>query len=122
TPLLRASELTTVGQTSAAQLLFFAYFAQRYGVGTLLNMALQNGDGADAVNAALAAKGITDPATGADVSAVDAFADFVMANALNARIGDGRYLHSFVQLQPGVTAEVATADDPFNLALQDQTV
>ncbi|MFN8451346.1 MAG: immune inhibitor A [Anaerolineae bacterium] len=101
TPLIQPPTLTSQTQTLAEQQLFAAYLIQRYGRQTYLDLFLQAGSGITPIDAVLAKNNISDPVSGAPVTGRDAFADFVMANALNLAFGDGRYYHDAIQLPQG---------------------
>ncbi len=98
TSLLQTPSLTTQAQVVGGQQLFLAYLLQRYGDDPYTNLFLQTGDGIAPVDAALAAAEISDPASGAPVTGRDAFADFVLANALNTPFGDGRYVQGIIEI------------------------
>jgi len=117
TPLNRLPTASSANAALAAQQLFLGYTIQRYGAGTFSDLYLQPGDGLSAFDAVLARHGATDLVTGAPVTARDEFADFVMANALNAYMGDGRYLHTSVQLDRQQHAAAVPLQDQFNLDL-----
>jgi hypothetical protein len=78
-----------------AAMLFLAYFLDRFGEDATKALLAQPLNGMRAVDAVLAARGLTDPETGALLTANDVFADWVIANYLNdARAGDGRFVYS----------------------------
>jgi len=110
TPLLRPASLTTRPQTLGAQLLFLSYLTQRFGERTVLDLFSAEGDGMEPLNVTLAALDITDPLTGATVTADEAFADFVMTNGLNGAFGDGRFVHRVAQLDRGQAAIAITLE------------
>jgi len=101
TTFLRPSTFANRGAVNAAQQMFLGYLVQQYGAETFRTLFLAPGLGLSAVEAALAAGNFTDPTTGAPVTARDLFADFVVANVINAPIGDGRYVHSVTTLAQG---------------------
>ncbi len=108
TSLLTPATLTTRSQTLGAQLLFLTYLTQRYGDRAVLDLFASQGDGMGPLDTTLAALDITDPLTGATVSADEAFADFVVTNGLNGVFGDGRFLHRIARLNRGQTASAQT--------------
>lgn len=78
-----------------AAMLFLAYFLDRFGEEATQALLAEPLNGMRAVDAVLAARGLTDPATGAPLTAADVFADWVIANYLNdARAADGRFVYS----------------------------
>lgn len=104
TPLTQLPALTNRAAATGAQGLFLSYFIQRYGPAAFADLALEPGAGLAALDAVLARRGLVDPATGAPVTARDAFADFVITNLVNAFFGDGRYLHRRTELRFGQVA------------------
>ncbi|MFN8562635.1 MAG: immune inhibitor A [Anaerolineae bacterium] len=66
----------------------------------------------------LAKNNISDPVSGAPVTGRDAFADFVMANALNLAFGDGRYYHDAIQLPQGQVVASTALTSPAELTGQ----
>ena len=112
TPLIQPPTLTTQSQTVGEQQLFFAYLLQRYGDGIYTDLFLQEGEGAAPLDAVLAEREITDPATGAPVTGRDAFADFVVTNVLNLPFGDGRYVQNILELPQRVPANALTLSTP----------
>lgn len=104
TMLLHPSTLTTRSPALGAQLLFLSYLEQRYGAAVMQRLYRGQGNGMAAVDAALAAAEVVDPATGAPVTAEMVFADFVLTNAINRAFGDGRYVYRAVQLSPAQLA------------------
>jgi hypothetical protein len=114
TSILRLPALTNRAQTISGQQLFLNYFVQRYGNQAYRDLFLQPGDGIAPVDAALLKNEIVDPGSGAEVSGLDAFADFVMANVINFPIGDGRYVHLRTPLeesQRALTTAISDLDD-----------
>jgi len=98
TMLLHPATLTTRSTARGMQLLFLAYLEQRYGVDVVRRLFLEQGPGMTAVDRALAAANIVDPLSGETVTGEMAFADFVLANAVNRPFGDGRYAYRLIQL------------------------
>lgn len=113
--------LTGTGAEFGAQQLFLRYVLQRFGFEVFRELFTGSGNGLEALDEALAARNITDLVTGEPITARDVFADFVMANALNSDLGDGRYKH----VEPaadGLMAAVLTAEDQFDFDLSNQAV
>ncbi len=104
TPLLQLPDPTSSAATLGAQQLFINYFVQRYSIAPYTDLFLQPGSGVTPIDAALTAHHVTDPVSGAPVTARDAFADFVIANAVNTTIGDWRYIHRTLPLPQGQSA------------------
>ncbi|MCS6910824.1 MAG: hypothetical protein NZM11_09715, partial [Anaerolineales bacterium] len=78
-----------------AAMMFMTYFLDRFGEEATKALLAEPLNGMRAVDAVLAARGLTDPATGAPLTANDVFADWVIANYLNdARVADGRFVYS----------------------------
>lgn len=98
TSLIQQPTLTTLAQAIGEQQLFLAYLLQRYGDNVYTDLFMQTGEGVSALDTVLAQRNIIDSATGAPVTARDAFADFVLTNILNIPFGDARYAHSVLQL------------------------
>ncbi len=89
-------QLNTWGEDSTphygAGFLFMAYFLDRFGDAATQALVNDQANGLRAVDEVLAAQAITDPASGAPVTAVDVFADWVIANYLgDPDVADGRY-------------------------------
>jgi hypothetical protein len=82
----------------------------------------QPGDGMAPFDTVLARSEISDLATGTPVTSRDLFADFVMANALNLGIGDGRYMHTATRLEQQQIAAGNVLQNRFDVDLPDQTV
>lgn len=121
TPLTRLPGLASTGAEFGVQQLFLRYVLQRFGFQVFRDLFTGSGSGLAALDQALAARNITDLVTGDPVTARDVFADFVMANALNRDVGDGRYLH----VEPaarGLAVSVLTAEDQFEFDLPDLPV
>jgi len=94
-PLTISPTQVVSGPINAGQQLFLFYLRQRFGLFMLNDLYTHPGDRLAAIDAVLAANNIIDPITGDVITARDVFADFVMANAVNDFIGDGRYQHLF---------------------------
>ena len=122
TPLNRTPQALTAAATLAGQQLFLNYTAQRFGAQVLQDIVTQPGEGMSAIDAVLAQHQINDLVTGAPVTSRDLFADFVMANALNLRIGDGRFVHTLTELEEQQIASGVLLEDQFEVDLPQQTV
>ncbi len=85
--LTRSSTLESQPITQIGQQVFLSYLQSRYGV--MMDAYTTTSQGMDALDELLTEQ--IDFATGAVVTGNDAFADFVMASALNLPFGDGRY-------------------------------
>ncbi len=111
--------------TQGAQQLFSQYLIQRYGVGVVRSLLIEPGSGLAPLDAALADNHISDPVSGAPVTGVDAFSDFVMANLASLIVttpfGDGRYSYDANTL-PDVPPQATILRDQFDTTLDDQTV
>ena len=89
-------QLNTWGEDSTphygAGFLFMAYFLDRFGDAATQALVNDQANGLRAVDDVLAAQNISDPATGAPITAVDVFADWVITNYLgDPDVADGRY-------------------------------
>jgi hypothetical protein len=93
---IRASTFANRAATNGAQGLFLSYLTQRYGGDVYRDLFLAEGQGWTPVDTVLARRGIIDPVTALPVTALDVFADFTVANLVNAGFGDGRYQHTAV--------------------------
>src|SRR5262245_63806598 len=100
TPFDHPSLAITATSTLAGQQLFLNYTVQRVGGEVFQNLTTQPGEGLTPFDAMLSHFGVTDLASGAPVTARDLFADFVIANAINSPIGDGRFVHTLTELDP----------------------
>ncbi len=122
TPFHHATLAVTPVSVVAGQQLFINYLTQRVGFDVLQTMTTQPGEGVAAIDTALAQFGVTDLATGTQVTARDLFADFVIANAINSPMGDGRFVHRATQLEAQQRAAVVAIEDQFQADLPQQTV
>lgn len=122
TGLLRQAAFTDRAAVTGGQQLFLSYLSQRYGASVILSLFTMPGEGIAPINAALAFVNATDAATLAPVTGRDLFADFVIANAVNALFGDGRHAHTSAQLTTGQLAAVTSITNLRDAALQDETV
>lgn len=93
-PLFALPSITGRLAVTGGQQLFLAYLSQRFGADFVRDLWPRPGDGIAPVEAALAAEDVTDLVTGAPIDLNTVFADFVIANLINAPIGDGRYQHT----------------------------
>ncbi len=95
---IRASTFANRAAVNGAQGLFLSYLTQRCGGDVYRDLFLAEGDGWTPVDTVLARRGIIDPVSTLPVTALDVFADFTVANLVNAGFGDGRYRHTAVTL------------------------
>ena len=94
-----------------AGFLFMAYFLDRFGEEATQALVADPANGFRAVENALQAQGITDPATGQPVTAVDVFADWVIANYLgDPDVADGRYEYHLYPDAPTVERPTEAID------------
>jgi hypothetical protein len=123
TPLIQPlSASDSVAATLGGQQLFLAYLRQRYGEPTLRQLFRTGGEGLAPLDAALMAGDLSDPLTGAPITAAAAFGDFLLANALNLPLGDGRFAHTSPQVPPAARFAARVSDSLDSLVLTDQTV
>lgn len=74
--------------------LFLTYFLDRFGETATQELISQPANGMQSVDNKLAELGVTDPATGQPIKAVDVFADWAVTNYLaDANVADGRYAY-----------------------------
>lgn len=95
---IRASTFANRAAVNGAQGLFLSYLTQRYGGDVYRDLFLAEGDGWTPVDTVLARHGIIDPVSALPVTALDVFADFTIANLVNAGFGDGRYQHTGITI------------------------
>jgi hypothetical protein len=96
-----------------AAFLFLDYFLNRFGSEATRALVADPANGLQSVDDVLAARGITDPATGKPVTANDLFADWVIANYVNdPAVGDGRYFYQNYPAVPTVTGPTGAPDCP----------
>lgn len=122
TSILRLPSLTNQSPTLSGQQMFLNYFAQRYGIEPYVDLFLQPGEGLEPLDAVLQKHQIIDLTTGAEVTGLDAFADFVMANLFNVPFGDGRYVHTFTPLEPSQRAAATEIEDLDEGSLTGETI
>lgn len=107
-PLLTRPALTNRSAVTGGQQLLLTYLAQRIGPAFVRDLWPMPGMGIAPIDAALAERNFTDLVSGAPLTFPAVFADFVLANALNAAFGDGRYIHTVALVgadqTPAVTA------------------
>ena len=95
-----------------AGFLFMDYFLDRFGSEALKQLVADRANGFRAVENTLAARGLSDPVTGRPLTAVDLFADWVIANYLgDSSVSDGRYFYHNYPDAPKVASPTATFDD-----------
>lgn len=121
TPLTRLPGAASSGQEFAAAQMFLRYLEQRFGDALLRAWFSQSGDGLTALDRLLAQNNLTDLVTGQPLTARDVFADWVMANALNLPVGDGRFIYA-LPAAAGENAASAVLNDEFNFELPGLTV
>src|SRR5579859_947625 len=82
-----------------AGFLFMAYFLDRFGNSATQALVANQDNGMHAVDTTLAALGIKDKTTGKQLTSVDVFSDWTIANYLgDASVADGRYAyHNYPQ-------------------------
>lgn len=108
------------GAHYGASFLFMAYLYQRYGETAIVTLVRNPANGLQSVAQTLDAIGATDPATGAPVSLVDLFADWVVANRLqDPTVADGRYAYTHPAMQSlaqaAITRDIAPTGTPLAL-------
>ncbi len=104
-----------------AAMLFLTYFLDRFGEATTKALLAEPLNGMRAVDAVLAARGLTDPASGAPLTAEAVFADWVITNYLNdPRAADGRYAYTRLSNPPRPRANDLFSSCP--VATQTATV
>lgn len=107
-----------------AAFLFAAYFYQRYGEEATTTLVRNPANGLASVDEALDAIGATDPATGAPVTVVDLFADWLAANLIaDPALYDGRYAYTLTDmdmLPPATVSETLLADGLVRQAVAPQ--
>ncbi len=102
------SDGNTIPHYGAAYL-FMAYFLDRFGREATQALVADPANGLRAVDHTLAALGVTNKATGQPITAVDVFADWVIANALgDPAVADGRYAYYSYKNAPRVAAPTET--------------
>lgn len=92
-----------------AAFLFMAYFLDRFGNEATQALVADPDNGMRAVDSTLAAQHITDKTTGKQLTSVDVFADWTIANYLgDPRVGDGRYAYHNYPQAPKVDSPTDT--------------
>jgi len=106
-----------------AGFLFMTYFLDRFGnQATQALVADQQANGLLAVGDVLHKQGLQDKVTGKPITAVDVFADWVIANYLgDPNVADGRYAYHLYKNAPKVSAPTQTFSD-CPVATQSATV
>jgi hypothetical protein len=122
TPLLATQTFINSQAVNGGQQLFLNYIFQRAGAPTLLSLFRAQGGGIAALDAALLENNVVDPVTGDPLTARALFADFVITNALNTPFGDGRYVHTAVQLPQGARARPTVLDELGDTTIANRTV
>ncbi|HMM27837.1 MAG TPA: immune inhibitor A [Aggregatilineaceae bacterium] len=103
-----------------ASFMFLAYFFDRYGEAGTTALVRHPENGLAGIEATLAEIGATDPASGAPVTLVDLFADWLVANLLRSPdVGDGRYTYHFPAMRDlppaNMTHELSASGEPVAL-------
>jgi hypothetical protein len=122
TSLLAAQEFATRQRVNGAQQLFLNYYFQRYGNNAVAALFGAPGAGMGGVDSALAETETLDPLTSEPVTARAAFADFVLANALNFTFGDGRYRHTVIPIREGAGARVTPLEQLGDVTITNRNV
>ncbi len=95
-----------------AGFLFMDYFLDRFGNEALKQLVADQANGFRAVENTLAARGLSDPISGQPITAVDLFADWVIANYLgDSSVADGRYDYHNYPNAPKVESPADTFND-----------
>jgi hypothetical protein len=102
--------ITAVGQ------MFLRYVKQRFPDSIMRELFSTSGSGMDQLTNVLASHGITDLVTDNPITAQDVYADFAMTNALNAPIGDTRFVYT-MQAADGLRAATPGAQDNFSFQI-----
>jgi hypothetical protein len=100
-PMLRPSTFTNRAAVNGVQQIYLGYLAQRLGTEVFRDLYLTSGEGFAPAEGQAAARSFIDPSTGAPITAVDVFADMLVANLLNAPVGDGRFQHRAIDIAEG---------------------
>ena len=105
------SESGSGNEHYGAGFLFMAYFLDRFSEGATQALVANPANGMRAVDDVLKSEGVTDPLTGKPVTALDVFADWVIANYLgDPEVADGRYeYHRYPEAPTALLTE--TFDD-----------
>ena len=109
------------GAHYGAAFMFMAYFYDRYGEAATTALIRSPLNGLSGIEAALDAIDATDPSTGAPVTLVDLFGDWLVANLLqDPSVGDGRYAYYLEPMQylppASPTHPLAASAEPLELA------
>lgn len=92
-----------------AAFLFMTYFLDRFGNEATQALVADPANGMRAVEKVLADRNLTDPLTGAPITAQDVFADWTVANYLgDSSIGDGRYDYQTYASAPTISDPTET--------------
>lgn len=104
--------------------LFLRYLSQRFGPQLVNELAREPGAlGLDALERVLARNNFTDLASGQPVSADAVFADYVLANALNVPVGDGRFFYTGQADWPQTVFQNGVLlEDTYNFLMPPQSV
>jgi hypothetical protein len=114
----QSSPSITAGQ------LFLRYLGQRFGTQVVNELAREPGEmGLAALDVVLARNNFTDLASGQPISADAVFADYVLANALNVPVGDGRFVYTGQADWPqAIFQNGPFLEDTYNFATPPQAV
>ncbi|MBL8120223.1 MAG: immune inhibitor A [Anaerolineae bacterium] len=107
------------GASVMAGQLFLNYIQQRFGGTVFRELFRQEGTGMSALTRVLERNQISDMVTGEAVTAQDVFADFVMANIINAPVGDGRFYYAGLEGAQNLAASALSARDQFDFQAQE---
>ena len=109
-PLFTRATLANRTALTGGQQLFLGYLTQRFGAAFVRDLWMRSGAGTALLDAALADANQTDLVTGAPIDLNALFADFALANLVNARIGDGRYAHTVAPVEARQAARPITLE------------
>lgn len=104
-----------------ASFLYVTYLLDRFGEEITKEVVANQLDGFGSIDHVLSQNGITDPATGKNISADDLFVDWTIANLLNdAGFDDGRYVYNIYPSAP--TASITETISSCNNMQLERTV
>ena len=110
-----------MGLHYGSSFMFMAYFYERYGEAATTTLVRDPANGLVSIEDTLDTLGATDPTTGAPVTLVDLFGDWLVANLLqDPTVGDGRYAYANPDMaglpKAAITATASTNGVPLALA------
>ncbi|NTU75875.1 MAG: hypothetical protein HGA86_07120 [Anaerolineaceae bacterium] len=106
---------------SGGSFLFFTYFLDRFGEDATKALAAEKQNGLVSIDKVLRERALTDPSTGAGLTATDVFRDWTITNFLkDGSVGDGRYTYRNYPEAPMVSATENFSNCP--LDWQQRTV